>query len=111
MGVTHLQKPISKEELENAFDDNGLLGRDAQALLVVEDDEIHRMSIVELIGGNDVETTAVGTAQRRSRRSRGAVRYGSGPSAARYVRLRPDSKSAGRLVDNLPIIIYTGKSH
>jgi len=35
--------------------------RSARKLLVVEDDDVQRMSVVELIGNGDVNTTAVAT--------------------------------------------------
>ena len=62
-----------------------------QALLVVEDDETQRQSIVELIGGeDDVEISAVARARRRSRAlERDALRlHGARPQAAADDRVR-----------------------
>jgi tubulin-specific chaperone A len=62
--VGYLRKPVEPEDLEAAF------GRIEQAiekpvkkLLVVEDDESQRKSILELVGGGDVAATAVATGQ------------------------------------------------
>jgi CheY-like chemotaxis protein len=60
--IAYLQKPVSAEALEGAFCHIAdFLGRDVRRLLLVEDDEAQRNSIVELIGNRDVVTTAVGT--------------------------------------------------
>src|SRR4029453_2347887 len=63
--VAFVEKPISKESLEDTFGaittfiDQGL-----RRGLVVEDAEGHRQGRVELIGGEeDVEVTAVGSAE------------------------------------------------
>jgi CheY-like chemotaxis protein len=63
--VAFVEKPISKESLEDTFCaittfiDQGL-----RRVLVVEDDEGQRQAVVELIGGEeDVEVTAVGSAE------------------------------------------------
>jgi CheY-like chemotaxis protein/HAMP domain-containing protein len=61
---THLQKPVSNDDLVKTFDEIAAFAeRGARKLLVVEDDDVQRMSVVELIGNSDVETTAVGTGQ------------------------------------------------
>ncbi len=60
--VSFLQKPATREALENALSDTvTFLNRPVKELLVVEDDSAARASIVELIGEGDVQTTAVGT--------------------------------------------------
>jgi CheY-like chemotaxis protein len=60
--LAYLQKPVTKEALEGVFNHISLLiKRSVKNLLVVEDDEIQRNTLVELIeqsGG--VATTAVG---------------------------------------------------
>ena len=61
---TLLNKPVTNGDLEKTFDSmNDFLERDMRELLVVEDDDVQRMSVVELIGNGDVRTTAVGTGQ------------------------------------------------
>jgi CheY-like chemotaxis protein len=58
--LTYLQKPVAREKLEEAFGAiESFLARGVRRLLVVEDDERERKSIVELIGNDDVEATAV----------------------------------------------------
>jgi hypothetical protein len=60
--IAYLQKPITSEALSQALGElKGFVERQVKHLLVVEDDEIQRQSIVELIGNNDVQTTAVGS--------------------------------------------------
>src|SRR3981081_1620612 len=61
---THLQKPVSNADLVKTFDEIvAFAERGAGKLLVVEDDDVQRMSVVELIGNSDLEPTAVGTGQ------------------------------------------------
>jgi len=60
--ITYLQKPASREALTVALTDiQGFVERPVKKLLVIEDNEDQRQSIVELIGDEDVHTTAVGT--------------------------------------------------
>jgi CheY-like chemotaxis protein/HAMP domain-containing protein len=63
--VAVFEKPVSREQLEEAF--RGIaefLERDVRSLLVVEDDDVERRAIVELVGGgDDVEVTAVGSSE------------------------------------------------
>jgi CheY-like chemotaxis protein len=59
---THLQKPVRNEDLAITFNNIAAFAeRSARKLLVVEDDDVQRMSVVELIGNGDVNTTAVAT--------------------------------------------------
>jgi hypothetical protein len=60
--IAYLQKPASREALTAALTNiQGFVERSAKRLLVIEDNEDQRQSIVELIGNGDVYTTAVGT--------------------------------------------------
>ncbi|MDQ2969006.1 MAG: HAMP domain-containing protein [Actinomycetota bacterium] len=63
--VAFLEKPISKEGLEDTFGEiRSFIDRGLKRLLVVEDDESQRQAVVELIGSDeDVEVTAVGTGE------------------------------------------------
>jgi CheY-like chemotaxis protein len=63
--VSYLEKPVDKEALDDAFDRIAhFIDEPVKNLLVVEDDDAQRMSIVELVGGDeDVEITAVGSAE------------------------------------------------
>jgi CheY-like chemotaxis protein len=60
--VAYVQKPVSKEALDDTFGQiEGFLDRKASKLLIVEDDERERQTMVELIGSEGVETSAVGS--------------------------------------------------
>jgi len=60
--VAYVQKPVSKDTLDQTFGEiEGFLQRKASKLLIVEDDERERNSMVELIGTEGVETSAVGS--------------------------------------------------
>ncbi|BBD61214.1 GAF sensor hybrid histidine kinase [Nostoc sp. HK-01] len=58
--LAYLQKPASSESISEALNKiKGFVERRVKNLLVVEDDDTQRHSIVELIGNSDVATTAV----------------------------------------------------
>jgi signal transduction histidine kinase/DNA-binding response OmpR family regulator len=63
--VGYLERPVGREALESAFEEiASFIERRVKNLLVVEDDDAERTSIVELIGsGDDVDITAVGTGE------------------------------------------------
>jgi CheY-like chemotaxis protein len=62
--LSYLEKPVSKEALDSAFERiSTFLADGVKRLLVVEDDETQRKSIIELVGEDDVEITAVATAE------------------------------------------------
>jgi hypothetical protein len=59
-----LHKPADKEALSGVLSTiKSFIERQVKNLLVVEDDEVQRQSIVELIGNGDVKITAVATGQ------------------------------------------------
>jgi hypothetical protein len=60
--LAYLQKPVTSEALNEALTDiKGFVERRVKKLLVVEDDDVQRRGIVDLIGNSDVHTTAVST--------------------------------------------------
>ncbi|WP_292753900.1 response regulator, partial [Nostoc sp. NMS4] len=60
--IAYLQKPLTSETISEALTKiKGFVERQVKNLLVVEDDDTQRLSIVELIGNSDVSTTAVST--------------------------------------------------
>jgi CheY-like chemotaxis protein len=61
----YLEKPVSREALEGAFEQiTTFLDQPVRKLLLVEDDDRQRQTIVELVGdGEDVEVTAVRSAE------------------------------------------------
>jgi HAMP domain-containing protein/CheY-like chemotaxis protein/GAF domain-containing protein len=111
--IAYLQKPVSGEALSKALTDiKGFVERPVKNLLVVEDDETQRLSIVDLIGNHDVSTTAVGSgaealATLRSRRFDCVVLDLGLPDMTGFELIEQIKQDAS--LKTLPIIIYTGK--
>src|SRR5262249_39132741 len=111
--LTLLNKPVSNGDLEKTFDSmNDFLARDMRELLVVEDDDAQRMSVVELIGNGDVRTTAVGTGQEaldrlNEQRFDCMVLDLKLPDMTGFDLIERLQADASML--DLPIIVYTGK--
>jgi CheY-like chemotaxis protein len=62
--MAYLYKPASPEVLDEALTAmKAFVERSVKRLLIVEDDEVQRNSVMELIGDGDVETRAVGSGQ------------------------------------------------
>ena len=111
--ITHLQKPVSRDDLATAFDQIAAFAeRRVRRLLVVEDDDTQRMSIVELIGNGDVSTTAVATGAEALQALR------EEPFDCMVLDLRLPDMTGFELIEtiqeelgraDLPIIVYTGK--
>ncbi len=60
--VGYLTKPVSMEDIDAALEKiDNLTGRHVSSLLIVEDDDIQRQSIRDLIGDEDVDITDVAT--------------------------------------------------
>jgi HAMP domain-containing protein/CheY-like chemotaxis protein/signal transduction histidine kinase len=110
---THLQKPVSNEDLGKAFDQiRDFAERRVRKLLVVEDDDVQRMSVVELIGNGDVKTTAVATGQEaltilKDERFDCMVLDLRLPDMSGFELIEKLQTDLGRY--DLPIIVYTGK--
>jgi HAMP domain-containing protein/CheY-like chemotaxis protein/signal transduction histidine kinase len=110
---TLLKKPVTNSDLAQTFDHiNDFLARDARELLLVEDDDAQRMSLVELIGNGDVHTTAVATGEEALRRLK-EKRFD-----CMVLDLKLPDMTGFELIEqlqadptraNIPIIIYTGK--
>jgi CheY-like chemotaxis protein/CHASE3 domain sensor protein len=111
--ITYLQKPVSPEALNQVLTEiKGFIERQVKNLLVVEDDRVQAQSIIELIGNNDVLSTAVGTGAAALEILRSqhfdcmVLDLGlpdmSGFALIEQIKLEP------RLM-KLPIIVYTGK--
>jgi hypothetical protein len=109
----HVQKPATHEDLGKAFDDmRDFTERRTRKLLVVEDDDVQRMSVVELIGNGDVKTTAVATGQEalnilRDERFDCMVLDLKLPDMSGFELIEKLQTDLGRY--DLPIIVYTGK--
>jgi HAMP domain-containing protein/CheY-like chemotaxis protein len=110
---THLQKPVSREDLVSAFDNiTEFVQRRVKRLLVVEDDDVQRMSIVELIGNGDVVTTAVASGEEalsslQSEQFDCMVLDLKLPDMSGFELIEKIQTDLGQ--QQLPIIIYTGK--
>jgi CheY-like chemotaxis protein/HAMP domain-containing protein len=114
--VAYVEKPVSKEALDRTFADiEGFLHRKASKLLIVEDDERERQSMVELVGSEEVETTAVGSVEDALAALDKAhfdcmvldltLKGGSGANGFELLEVmakRPELRS-------LPVIVYTGR--
>src|SRR3989440_3899804 len=63
--VAFLEKPVEKDRLDAAFSEiSSFISRDVRNLLVVDDDETQRRTIMELLGdGEDVHVSAVGSSE------------------------------------------------
>src|SRR5258706_2781637 len=109
----HVQKPVTHEDLHKAFDDiRDFTERRIRKLLVVEDDDVQRMSVVELIGNGDVHTTAVATGEEaltllKDERFDCMVLDLKLPDMSDFDLITQLQTDLGRY--DLPIIVYTGK--
>lgn len=111
--MAYLRKPSSREALERAFSQiENYTSSTVKYLLIVEDDEIQRRSIMELIGHDDVSITAVSTGGEALMELR-KQRYD-----CMVLDLMLEDMNGFELLDqirddeelnDLPIIIYTGK--
>ncbi|HEX8693587.1 MAG TPA: HAMP domain-containing protein, partial [Longimicrobium sp.] len=111
--LSYLEKPVSKEALDAAFERiSNFLADGVKRLLVVEDDETQRSSIIELVGDEDVEITAVGSAEEALRelsaRHFDCMVLDLGLEGTDGFRLLEEVKG-NEAYQDLPIIIYTGK--
>ena len=109
----HLTKPVTREALDATFTNiRAFIERRVKNLLVVEDDDIERSSIVELIGNDDVHVTAVATGQEAldaiERETFDCMVLDLGLSDMSGFELLEELRARGRLVQ-LPVIVYTAK--
>ncbi|CAM4450078.1 response regulator [Paenibacillus tarimensis] len=111
--LAYVKKPSSKDKLEEVFSQiESFIERDMKRLLVVEDDQVQRNSIVELVGHDDVLITAVSTGQEALEELR-AQHYDCMvldlglPDISGFELL--DQIRKDESLHELPIIIYTGK--
>jgi HAMP domain-containing protein/CheY-like chemotaxis protein/signal transduction histidine kinase len=111
--LAYLEKPVTKEALDDSFAKiSSFIDKSVRRLLVVEDDAKQREAMIELIQHEDVEITAVATAEDALRElSTGhfdcmvldlGLQGVSGFELLETVKANPQ-------VADLPIIIYTGK--
>jgi HAMP domain-containing protein/signal transduction histidine kinase/CheY-like chemotaxis protein len=110
--LSYITKTDRKETLEQAFDElKSFTGRTVKNLLVVEDDEIQRASITDLIGNGDVKTTLVGSGREAldalSQQQFDCMVLDLGLPDMSGVQLLEEIKKEG--AKKLPVIIYTAK--
>jgi CheY-like chemotaxis protein len=109
-----VQTPVTQETLAEAFAEMaGFIDRRVRNLLIVEDDDVERASIAELIGaGDDVAITAVGTEQ-EALAALAQTRFDCMvldlklPDTTGFALLEKLKKD--KSFHYLPVIIYTGK--
>jgi CheY-like chemotaxis protein len=96
--MAFMTKPVTKEGLDEALGHiQEFTARKQKRLLVVEDDDVQRNAIVELIGNGDVKTTAVST---------GAEALLGLPDMKGAQLIQKIRKEVGT---GLPIIVYTAR--
>jgi HAMP domain-containing protein/CheY-like chemotaxis protein/signal transduction histidine kinase len=111
--LAYLEKPVTKEALDESFAKiSDFIDTSVKRLLVVEDDATQRAAMIELIQHEDVEITAVGTAEDALRE------LATGHFDCMVLDLGLQGVSGFELLEtvkanpavaDLPIIIYTGK--
>jgi CheY-like chemotaxis protein/GAF domain-containing protein len=111
--LAYLEKPVTKEALDESFARiSTFIESSVKRLLVVEDDATQREAMIELIQHEDVEITAVGTAEDALRELSTShfdcMVLDLGLEGVSGFELLETVKANPQVAD-LPIIIYTGK--
>ena len=111
--IGHLGKPATAEGLAAALATiGGFIDRTVKNLLVVEDNEVERNSIVELLGNGDIQTTAVATGAEAlaalDRTPFDCMVLDLGLSDMTGFDLLEKMRSSATL-SLIPVIVYTGK--
>ncbi|HZG38681.1 MAG TPA: response regulator [Nodosilinea sp.] len=111
--IAHIQKPVSPEILtQTLIDIKQFVERRVRYLLVVEDDPVQAQSIIELIGGPEVTSTAVHTGEAALKALRSqpcdCIVLDLGLPDMNGFDLIEQIKQEPALV-RLPIIVYTGQ--
>ncbi|HEY4219159.1 MAG TPA: HAMP domain-containing protein [Gemmatimonadaceae bacterium] len=112
--IAYLEKPVSKEALEDSFNKiSQFIDQQVKRLLVVEDDDAQRQSMVELIAHEDVEITDVASAEDALEKLKTmhfdcmVLDLGLKGGTDGFELL--ETVKADPTMQELPIIIYTGK--
>ena len=112
--VAFLEKPVDKDRLDSAFSEiSSFIARDVRNLLVVDDDETQRRTIMELLGdGEDVHVSAVGSSeealdQLERERFDCMVLDLKLPNMQGFQLL--EKVKTDERFSSLPVIVYTGK--
>ncbi|MBC8103769.1 MAG: response regulator [Cytophagales bacterium] len=119
--IAYLEKPVTTEALRGAFAHlHRFLDRGVRDLLIVEDDEVQRVSLVELLAGSagedgasDVATVAVATGEEAlaamSDHSFDCMVLDLSLPGMSGLELLKQVKADARW-GNLPVVIYTGRN-
>jgi CheY-like chemotaxis protein len=111
--LSYLVKPATTEDLEQAFDRiKSYVTPHKKRLLVVEDNDIERQSIVELLAHDDIEVVAASSGEE----ALGLLREAAFDCCVVDLRL-PDisgfelleQMQADRALRDLPVVVFTGK--
>ena len=110
---TFWAKPSERESLSEAFDAiREFNDRKMRTLLIVEDDDVQRNTLVELIGDRDVEIVAVGTGQEALQqleyREFDCIVLDLGLNDMTGLQML-ERMRADKAMSQVPVIIYTGK--
>jgi CheY-like chemotaxis protein len=111
---SYLVKPATTDDLERAFDRlKTYVEPHRRRLLVVEDNDLERQSIVELLGHDDIDVVAVSTGAE----ALAALREQPYDCCVVDLRLPDmsgfellDRMQADRAFDALPVVVFTGKT-
>ena len=112
--IAYLEKPVTKEALDDSFNRiSQFIDQQVKRLLIVEDDDVQRQSVIELIAHEDVEITAVATAE-EALRELAQTHYDCmvldlGLKGGQDGFQLLETVKADPAIRDLPIIIYTGK--
>jgi len=108
-----LEKPVTPEMLTEMVDDLvTFVERGPRRLLIVDDDEVERNSLLELLGGSDVEVTAVASSEEAIAELEGPVfdclvldlKLPQMTGFALLEKVKTDARFR-----DLPVIVHTGK--
>src|SRR5438093_9761475 len=111
--LSYLVKPATTEDLEQAFDRiKSYVTPHKKRLLVIEDNDIERQSIVELLAHDDIEVVAASSGEEALRLLREAafdccvvdLRL---PDISGFELL--EQMQADRALRDLPVVVFTGK--
>ncbi len=111
--ISFLTKPMTKETLDESFKSmQDFIARETKSLLVVEDNEIQRQAILELVADSDVDVVAVATGaaaleQLRSRPFDCMVMDIGLPDMDGFALIEEIKKDPD--VRGVPIVVYTCK--
>ncbi len=110
---SYLVKPATTQELEQALERiRAYAAPHRKRLLVIEDNDVERDSIVTLLGHDDIEIASVGTG------AAALARLADGPFDCAVVDLRLPDMTGFELLDRLhasaelremPVVVFTGK--